>query len=68
MGRLEDDEEKASSSSSGGGGGEDDDDDAGGAMELNGSVSWWRYIPESERLPVDAAAPCLVHLMKKYQK
>jgi hypothetical protein len=27
------------------------------------SVQFWRHIPEDERLPVDAAAPCMAHLL-----
>jgi len=38
-----------------------DDELAGGAR--GPSVQFWRHIPEDERLPVDAAAPCMAHLL-----
>lgn len=40
-------------------------DDTGNTWhaEQNTEVQWWRHIPLDERLPEDAAAPCVAHLL-----
>jgi hypothetical protein len=43
---------------------EGDENDEGFPGSTGGtSVQFWRHIPEDERLPVDAAAPCMAYLL-----
>ena len=48
-------------------GGDEDEEEVGLGVRGGGGeveVQWWRHIPEHERMPIDAAAPCVAHLLE----